>query len=100
GVRAYSAEALLRRKSLDECTDEDLAAMERLLARLADKLATKPSRRLVPVRGRGRMDPRRSFRAALATDGEFLKLARRARAIEEPHLVALCDTSGSIDPHT
>ncbi|HEY6930181.1 MAG TPA: VWA domain-containing protein, partial [Thermoanaerobaculia bacterium] len=44
--------------------------------------------------------PRRSFRAALATDGEFLKLARRARAVEVPRLVALCDTSGSMDAHT
>src|SRR5262245_7578447 len=99
-IPAYSPEALLRRKSFDECTDGDLAAMERILARLADKLATKPSRRLVPVRARGRIDPRRSFRAAVVTDGEFLKLARRARAIEEPHLVALCDTSGSMDAHT
>jgi uncharacterized protein with von Willebrand factor type A (vWA) domain len=99
-VPAYSPEALLRRKSFNECTDGDLAAMERLLTRLAEKLATRPSRRLVPALGRGTMDPRRSFRAALATDGEFLKLARRARAIEEPRLVALCDTSGSMDAHT
>jgi uncharacterized protein with von Willebrand factor type A (vWA) domain len=74
--------------------------MERLLTRLAEKLATRPGRRLVPARGRGVMDPRRSFRAALATDGEFLRFARRARAIEVPRLVALCDTSGSMDAHT
>lgn len=97
---AYSPDALLRRKNFEECTDGELAAMERLLTRLAEKLATRPSRRLVPARGRGVMDPRRSFRAALATDGEFLRFARRARAIEEPRLVALCDTSGSMDAHT
>ena len=97
---AYSPDALLRRKNFEECAPGDLAAMERLLVRLADKLATRPSRRLVPARGSGVMDPRRSFRAALATDGEFLKLARRARAIEVPRLVALCDTSGSMDAHT
>ena len=97
---AWSPEALLRRKSFEDCTIEDLAAMERLLACLAAKLATRPSRRLVPTRGRGAMDARRSFRAALATDGEFVKLARRARAIEAPRLVALCDTSGSMDTHT
>jgi uncharacterized protein len=54
----------------------------------------------VPTRGRGRFDPRRSFRNAVATDGEFLRLARRTRAIEEPRLVVLVDTSGSMDPHT
>jgi len=96
---AYSPEALLRRKSFEECTPEDLAAMERLLSGLASRLATRPSRRLVPTRGRGRHDPRRSFRRALATDGEFLEFARRSRAIEEPRLVVLCDTSGSMDAH-
>ena len=97
---AYSPEALLRRKSFEDYTTEDLAAMELLISRLAEKLATRPSRRLVPTRARGTVDPRRSFRAALATDGEFLRLARRSRAIEEPRLVALCDTSGSMDAHT
>ena len=29
----------------------------------------------------------------------MLSLARRARAIEEPRLVVLCDTSGSMDVH-
>jgi uncharacterized protein with von Willebrand factor type A (vWA) domain len=95
----YSPEALLRRKPFDECSDADLAAMERLVSRLALRLATRRSRRLVPTRGRGRVDPRRSFRAAVATDGEFLRLAHRARAVELPRLVVLCDTSGSMDPH-
>ncbi|HMF10298.1 MAG TPA: VWA domain-containing protein [Thermoanaerobaculia bacterium] len=97
---AWSPEALLRRKPFDACTQDDLAAMERILARLAERLATRPSRRLVPVRSRGAVDPRRSFRAALATQGELVRLARRARAIEEPRIVALCDTSGSMDTHT
>jgi uncharacterized protein len=96
----YSPEALLRRKPFDECTPGDLAAMERLLARAALRLATRRSRRLVPTRSRGAVDPRRSLRGALATDGEFLRLARRARAVEEPRLVVLCDTSGSMDSHT
>jgi uncharacterized protein with von Willebrand factor type A (vWA) domain len=74
--------------------------MEKLLARLALRLATRRSRRLVPVRGAGIVDPRRSLRRALATDGELLRFARRARAVEEPRLVVLCDTSGSMDAHT
>ena len=99
-VPAWSPEALLRRKSFEECTADDLPAMERILARLAMNLATRDSRRLAPTRGRGRTDPRRSFRRALATDGEFVDLARRARVVERPRLVALCDTSGSMDAHT
>ena len=97
---AYSPEALLRRRPFEECSEAEIRAMERLLERLVVRLATKRSRRLVPTRGRGRLDPRRSFRNAISTDGEFLRLARRMRAIEEPKLVVLVDTSGSMDPHT
>ena len=95
----YSPEALLRNKSLEECTAEELARMERFLPRLAERLAVRRSRRLVAARGRGRIDPRRSFREAVRTDGEFLRLARRRRAIEIPRITVLCDTSGSMDPH-
>ena len=96
----YSPEAVLRRKPFEELVPADLQAMERLLSRLALRLATRPSRRRVPTRGRGEPDLRRSFRRAVAHGGEFLSLARRTRPIEEPRLVVLCDTSGSMDPHT
>lgn len=96
----YSPESQLRRKPFDEISARELAAMERLLARLALRLATRRSRHLVPVRGRGAVDLRRSFRRALGTEGELLALARRARALEAPRVVLLYDTSGSMDPFT
>jgi len=71
-----------------------------VLARLALRLATRRSRRLVPVPGRGVVDLRRSFRRAVGTGGDLWSLARRARPVERPRLVLLCDTSGSMDPHT
>jgi uncharacterized protein with von Willebrand factor type A (vWA) domain len=95
----YSPAALLRRKPFEQCSGSDLVAMERVVARLAARLATRRSRRLVPVSGRGAPDPRRSLRRAVSTGGELLSFARRARAIEEPRLVFLCDTSGSMDAH-
>jgi uncharacterized protein with von Willebrand factor type A (vWA) domain len=95
----YSPEALLRRKPFEEFSEADLAAMERLVAQLALKLATRRSRRLAPAL-RGIVDLRRSFRRALASDGDFLKLARRGRPLEEPSLVILYDTSGSMDAYT
>jgi uncharacterized protein len=95
----YSPAAQLRRKPFEECSAADLSAMERVLARLALRLATRRSRRLVPSRGRGVPDLRRSLRRAVATGGELLSLARRRRALEEPRLVFLCDTSGSMDAH-
>jgi uncharacterized protein with von Willebrand factor type A (vWA) domain len=94
---SYSPDAVLRRKPFEQFSQSDLAAMERLLARLALRLATRRSRRLVPTAARGITDLRRSFRRALASDGEFLKLARRARPVEVPRLVVLYDTSGSMD---
>jgi hypothetical protein len=35
----------------------------------------------------------------VASGGELLSFARRARAVEAPRLVVLCDTSGSMDAH-
>ncbi len=99
GLPGYSPEALLRRKPFDECAPADLAAMERLLVRLSSRLATRRGRRLVPSRGRGVPDLRRSLRRAVSTDGEVIGLAHRARAVEAPRLVVLCDTSGSMDAH-
>lgn len=100
GRPGYSPRAALRRKSFEVCTEKELAEMERLLAQVVRKIATRRSRRLVPSR-RGRVvDIRRSFRRSLAQGGELVELARRDRAVERPHLVVLCDTSGSMDPYT
>lgn len=95
----WSPEALLRRKPFEECSGADLVAMERVLARLAARLATRRSRRRVPTRGPGSPDLRRSLRRAVASGGELLSLAHRARAVEVPRLVVLCDTSGSMEAH-
>ena len=95
----YSPDAVLRRKPFEEISGAELQAMERLMARLTLRLATRPSRRLAPA-PRGAVDLRRSFRRAVAHGGEFLSLARRARPVERARLVVLCDTSGSMDPYT
>ena len=95
-----SADVLLRRKPFDDWNADDLPAMERLLARAVRRWRCRPGRRLVPVRAGGRPDLRRSFRRAVGTGGELLALARRDRAVEKPDVVLLCDTSGSMDPHT
>lgn len=98
----WSPEALLRRRPFEdvEWSGPELAAMERLLARLARCLATSRSRRLVPTTlWRGRPDLRASFRRALRTSGEVVTFARRRPAEDVPRLVFLLDTSGSMDAH-
>ena len=100
GRPGYSPRAVLRRKSFEVCTEEELAEMERLLSQVVRRIATRRSRRLVPS-SRGRViDIRRSFRRSLAQGGELVDLARRDRAVERSHVVVLCDTSGSMDPYT
>jgi uncharacterized protein len=96
---SYSPEALLRRKPFDQIAEHEVAAIERMLVRLARRLAARRSRRLVPSSGRGLVDLRHSFRRALGSGGELLRLARRARPLEEPRIVLLYDTSGSMDPY-
>ena len=95
----YTRDVVLRRKPFEECSARDLAEMERLLARLAPRWAARRRRRLTPVRGRGLPDLRRSFRRAIGTGGELLSLAHRGRAVDDPRVVVLCDTSGSMDVH-
>ena len=100
GRPGYSPRALLRRKSFEACTEDELREMERLLARLVRRFATRRSRKLVPSRRGPVVDLRRSFRGALAREGELIELARRERAVELSRLVVLCDTSGSMDPYS
>ena len=100
GRPGYSPRALLRRKSFEACSAEELAEMERLIEQVVRRIATRPSRRLVPSPRGAAIDLRRSFRRALARDGEFLDLARRRRAVELPRIVFICDTSGSMDPYS
>jgi uncharacterized protein len=99
-VAGYSPRPLNRRGKLPELSTADMAALERIMRRWAKQLATLPSRRLVPSPGRGWVDPRRTLRAAMRTFGETVRLARRRRARCVPRLVFLCDTSGSMSPHT
>jgi uncharacterized protein len=98
-VPGYVRDEVLRHKPFEECSGRDLAEMERLLARLVTGWPARKSRRLTPVHGRGLPDPRRSFRRAVATGGEMVTFARRARALDDPRVVVLCDTSGSMDVH-
>lgn len=97
---AYSPESMLRRKPFDHCSKAEIVALERMLQRLAPRLAVRRTRRLVPTRSRGHVDLRRSMRRSLTSEGDLLRLARRTRAIEEPSLVVLYDTSGSMEAHT
>ena len=96
----YTPEEQMRHKTFDECTTEDFVAMQQLLDRLARMLKTRCSRRRVLEKSGDVVDLRHSFRGSLAVGGEMIELAKTTRAVELPHLVLLCDTSGSMDSHS
>ena len=73
--------------------------MTHLLENMAIKLATRPSRRMRPSTRRHHVDLRRTIRRTLRYGGEFVDLAYRERRVENPKIIVLCDTSGSMDPY-
>jgi uncharacterized protein with von Willebrand factor type A (vWA) domain len=84
-------------KDFRQFTSDDLGALEDLAARIVRRLRRRPSRRWRMARRRGRLDPRRIVRLALATGGDPIRLARRQRALRRTKVVVLCDVSGSMD---
>jgi hypothetical protein len=76
---------------------EDLEEITHLAARLARRLAARPSRRWRAVRRGGRIDPVRTTRRALRTEGDVVELSFRKRRLRKTSLVLLCDVSGSMD---
>ncbi len=80
---------------LAEFTARDVAEARDLVrelgARLRGRLARRERRRRT-----GRVDLRRTLRAATASGGVPLVLRRRTRRPGRPDLVALCDLSGSV----
>jgi uncharacterized protein with von Willebrand factor type A (vWA) domain len=98
GTALASAAELLRRKSFEDCTPEELAEVSRLVARLRLSAPRRRTARRRPARD-GSPDLRRTLRRALRAGGELQPLARRARSLRRRRLVLLVDVSGSMTAH-
>jgi uncharacterized protein len=96
-VAAASDRSTLAEKDFATFRDDELAEIERIAARLARKLAARPSRRWKAERRGPRVDLRRTVRRSLSNAAEPLELCFRARKPRKTRLVALCDVSGSMD---
>lgn len=92
--RAARRTALLERP-LAELAARDVAEARDLVRELGERLRGRLARRERALR-RGRLDIRRTLRAAVASGGVPLRLRRRGRRPGRPDLVALCDLSGSV----
>lgn len=99
GKAIYGASGQQRLKKVDfsEVPFDDLAQLEDLSLRLLRRMSLRLSRRF-RLRGRAdRIDLRRSIRRSIATGGEPIKLAYKARKPEKYKLVILLDVSGSMN---
>ncbi len=92
--RTARRRALLE-QPLELLTARDVAEARDLVRELGARLRGRLARRERALR-RGRLDLRRTLRAAVGSGGVPLRLRRRARRPGRPDLVALCDLSGSV----
>jgi uncharacterized protein len=97
---AYSDVELLRQKDFAEMTEQELAAANRLLARLALRGPTRRSRRMRAARRRAhRPDLRRTLRSSLRHGGEPVERRWRGPTVKQRPVVLLLDVSGSMTPY-
>jgi uncharacterized protein with von Willebrand factor type A (vWA) domain len=89
----------LHDRSLSQWLPQDLAQLERLAGRIAQRLRRRLTRRWHDdVRGQ-RLDVRRTLRASLRTGGLPLHPAWRTPRRERPRLFILVDVSRSMETH-
>ena len=94
----YSATETLATKDFADYTDSELEEARRLMERLRFAGPTRPSRRPEPTRScRGRLDVRRTVRAAMRSGGEPMRMHRRVSGRRPRRLVMLLDVSGSME---
>jgi hypothetical protein len=96
GWMASDVEAL-KHKSFPACTPDELAALRRIMARIALTPPRRRTRRSVPSsRSGSRPDPRRTVRESLRMHGEPAGLYWRRRKLRLRPLILILDISGSM----
>ncbi len=95
-----SASEHLRHRRFDHATDEELAAMKRLMSRIVIDLPHRRWRRTRPHRRGARLDVGRSLRRAIRTDGEVVDRVWRRHRLRRRPLVLVLDVSGSMSDHS
>lgn len=97
----FSRAEVLTTKDFAECSDDELAELSTLMARLRFTTYRRRSRRQVPARGsrQERPDLRRTVRWALRHQGEPMRRAYTQKATRPRRLVLVLDVSGSMEPY-
>lgn len=96
----FSRVEILSEKDFADCSDQELAELTQLMARLRFTNHTRRSRRQIPTKGRGdKPDLRRTVQLALRNHGEPYRWAHTAAASRPRRLVLLLDVSGSMETY-
>lgn len=96
---AASSVERLREKRFADFSDDELAEIARLTARVRPAVPTRRTRRLRAAR-RGSFDIRRTARRAMRTGGDPIVRELRERGSRPRRLVLLLDVSASMEPYS
>src|SRR2546423_6475327 len=95
GLMASNVETL-KHKSFTACTEDELAALRRIMARLRLTPPRRRTRRTRSAPARRRPDLRRTIRESLRMHGEMVELYWRPRRGRVRPLILILDVSGSM----
>jgi hypothetical protein len=98
-TRTYSAREVLRHKDFGDLTEQELAAIQNMIAGLVWRPGERRTRRYRPGDG-ARLDLRRTMRRNLRYGGEWLEWALREPKYRPRSLVVIADISGSMERYT
>lgn len=100
-VLMYSSEQIhLHSKSFGDLSEAEISQVRLLVRQIQLSTPLRRTRRTRPAGHRGRLDPRRSARAARRTGGLPVTLVRAERITAQRRLILLCDVSGSMAAFT
>ncbi|HEY5008382.1 MAG TPA: VWA domain-containing protein [Caulobacteraceae bacterium] len=88
-------EDVLANQKLTAIDEHELATMQRLVRRMAKRLASKYSRQVRRAK-RGQLDVRRTIRRSLGHGGVPFELVWKSKHIDRPSIAVMCDVSGSV----
>ncbi len=99
-ILTYSESEVLRHKDFGKLDEAELAALKKLMLKLAWQLEPRRTRRTVATAHGKLLDLRRTLRHNLRYGGEPLELPRRQRKVKRRPLVVICDISGSMERYS
>jgi uncharacterized protein len=99
GLMASNIETL-KHRSFGECTNEELAAIRRIMARIKFTPPKRRTRRTKTAFDGRKPDMRRTIRESMRTNGEMVELYWRRRRVRLRPLILILDVSGSMSDYS